>query len=243
MSPAAWTSGLRPQKRKTARRRGRAAGVGGNERAPGFAGGSYLIVPETVRLRCTPVNTSLLPGRSMAEVDHTSEFEKVNLHIVTVIKNTAELLVVTGLFSFIGKAYNSSEATIFSGLLLLALGSYLSLSILHYALQIPKVGHKHFGWVLAASVVAAITLTVVLQLFLLAPTLRAIERQLTATPPAIQLPAAHARAGIQAQPSAGTAAPKPDAAPSAATAAAPAPSVPPSDGPSRNSSHEAHKPD
>lgn len=179
----------------------------------------------------------------MAEVEEDNGFEKITLHIVSVIKNTAEILVVAGLFSFIGKAYQSTEASIFSAVLVLALGSYLSASIQHYTLKIPKAGHKHFGWYLIITVVAGLAIAVTLQLALLAPTLRAIERQLSATPPAHQLQASPSPAGIQARSSVGTDAPKPASAPSAAAAAAPAPSVPPSSAPSRSSSPEGRKPD
>lgn len=179
----------------------------------------------------------------MAEIDYVEEFQKANLHIVSVIKNTAELLVVTGLFSFIGKAYQSPQATVVSTILLFALGAYISASIQHYTLMIPRLGKKYHGWLFGISVLAAFAIATTLQIFVLAPTIKAIERQLAATPPALQLQAAPSPAGNQGQTSAGTAAPKPSSAPSAAAAAAPAPSVPPSAAPSRSNSPEARKPD
>ncbi len=179
----------------------------------------------------------------MAETDYVQEIQKANLHIVSVIKNVAELLVVTGLFSFIGKAYASPQATVVSNVLLFALGSYIAASIQHYTLMIPRLRKKYYGRLFALSIGIAFGIAAALQIFILAPTLKAIERQLAATPPALQLRAAPARAETQAQPSAGTAAPKPVAAPSAEATAAPAPSVLPSAVPTRSSSPEERKPD
>lgn len=150
---------------------------------------------------------------AMAETDYVKEFQKANLHITSVIKNVAEFLVAIGLFSFVGKAYDSPQASIVSNVLLIALGSYLTASIQHYTLMIPRIGKKYYGLLFALSVAMAFGSAVALQTYLLAPTVKAIERQLATTPPAPQPQAAPSHAEIPAPPSPGTAAPKPAAAP------------------------------
>lgn len=179
----------------------------------------------------------------MAETDYVKEFQKANLHITSVIKNVAEFLVAVGLFSFVGKAYDSPQASIVSNVLLIALGSYLTASIQHYTLMIPRIGKKYYGPLFALSVTVAFGSAVALQTYLLAPTVKAIERQLATTPPALQPQAVPSPAETRVLPAPGTDVPRPAADPSAAAAAAPAPSVPPSVGPTRSNSPEARKPD
>jgi multidrug transporter EmrE-like cation transporter len=179
----------------------------------------------------------------MANGEFSNSFEGSTMRLVGVIKNAAELLVMIGLFSFIGKAYFSTEATIVSYALLIALGAHVSAGIQYYMMKIPKSGHKHFGKILLLSGIAGVAITSAINLTIVAPTLRAIERQLAATPPALQLQAVPSPAGNQGQTSAGTAAPKLAAAPSAAAAAAPAPIAPPSAAQSRSSTPAERKPD
>lgn len=165
------------------------------------------------------------------------------LDVVGAIKNGAELAVVAGLFSFIGTNYESREALIVSIVLKVSLAVFIAAHIQHRIMNIAAPEKKHFFLKLLLSAVLGVCGLFVIQVYLIGPVLKAIERQLAATPPALQLQAAPARAGTQAQPSAGTGAPRPAAASSAAAAAEPAPSVPPSDALTRSSSPEARKPD
>lgn len=165
------------------------------------------------------------------------------LDVVGAIKNGAELAVVAGLFSFIGTNYESREALIVSIVLKVSLAVFIGAHIQHRIMNIADSEKKHFFAKLLLSGLLGASTVVAIQVYLISPVLKAIERQLAATPPALQLQAAPARAETQALPSAGTAAPKPVAAPSAEATAAPAPSVLPSVVQTRSSSPEERKPD
>lgn len=161
------------------------------------------------------------------------------------VKNIVELAVLAGLFTFIGKNYDSDAATVISWVLKGALGLLLGTAVTQLAFVIfnPKPGHKNFGTTFIVSGVLGLLALLAINYFLLMPVLGAIERQLAATPPALQLQASSAPAGTRGQTSAGTAAPKPAAAPSAAAVTAPAPTVPPSAAQSRSSTPAERKPD
>lgn len=179
----------------------------------------------------------------MAQGKDSNSFEDETIRIVGVIKNTAELLTITGLFSFIAKTYSSAEARIINYVLLVALGAYLSANIQHYLLEIPKRGHKHFGKILLLVAAVGLMAAVATQVFILTPTIRAIERQLGATPAASALQAVPARTESAPQTSASTAAPKPAAIPAAVSAPKTAPAVVPKAGQNGSSSRERLKPD
>lgn len=161
------------------------------------------------------------------------------------VKNIAELAVLVGLFSFIGKNYDSDAATIISIFLKGCLGLLLGLTVQRLAFVVfnPKPGHKSYVASFIVSGVLGMIALLAINFFLIMPVLGAIERQLAATPPALQLQASPSLAGTRDPRSPGTSAPKPAAVPSAAEAAALASSAPPSAVPSRSSSPEARKPD
>lgn len=165
------------------------------------------------------------------------------VEIVGAIKNGAELTVMAGLFAFIGSNYDSPEATLVSYILKICLGAFVAAHIQRAALSFLDPNQKHFKKWFIFSAGAGLAAIMAVQFLVLVPVLAAVDRQLRATPPAIQPQAAPLPAGTQALPSPGTAAPKPVAAPSTEAAAAPAPTVPPSAAPNRSSSPEARKPD
>lgn len=182
-----------------------------------------------------------MKARSASEGQNDSD----PLEGVIAVKNIAELAVLAGLFSYIGKNFDSDAATIVSWVLKAGLGVMLGITVQKFAFLLfsPKPGDKNYKTTFIVSGGLGLVLLIAIHVFLMVPVLGAIERQQSATPPAPQLQASPARAGIQAQPSAGTAAPKPAAAPSAEATAAPAPSVLPSAAPTRSSSPEERKPD
>lgn len=173
----------------------------------------------------------------------TNSFETGTIRVVGIVKTTAELLTLTGLFSFIEKAYSSTEAKILNYVLIVALGAYVSANIQHYLLPLAKPSQRHFGKILLLVVTIGLAAAVATQVFVLSPTIRAIERQLGATSPDQALQAFPPRNEIRAQPSVGIAAPKPAAAPSSTAAPAPAPTAPPSAAENRNSEPEGLEPD
>lgn len=140
---------------------------------------------------------------------------------VMAVKNIAELAVLAGLFSYIGKNFDSDAATIVSWVLKAGLGVMLGITVQKFAALIfgPKPGNKNYKATFIVSAVLGLVLLIAIHVFLIMPVLGAIERQQSATPPAPQLPIFPSHAEIPASTSPGTAAPKPAAAPSAAAAA------------------------
>lgn len=179
----------------------------------------------------------------MADIDYVEEFQRANLNIANVIKNTAEFLVVTGLFSFIGKAYQSPQAEILSSVLLFALGLYIATSIQQYTLMIPRLGKKYYGPLFALSVAAAFAIAASLQIFVLAPTLKAIERQLAAAPAALRPQAVPALVESNGRSSPTTVLPKSASVQKPSLVQHTPGSTAPPSAPSRTATHEACGPD
>ncbi|MDH1660762.1 hypothetical protein N5E02_04950 [Stenotrophomonas sp. GD03777] len=169
--------------------------------------------------------------------------EKGALRGVQTIKNCAELATLAGLFMFIANTYDSKPAFWVSLALVGSLATFITIHVNNLFLRIARPGTKGYVPLFILSVALGFTSTVLIEVKVMVPVLLAIEKQIAATPPGQQLPVFPAHAEIPAQPSAGTAAPKPVAVPSAEATAAPAPTVPLSVAPNRSSSPEARKPD
>lgn len=172
-----------------------------------------------------------------------TDFELATVSVIQTVKNGAELATLAGLFSFIGKTYQSAPAYWASLALTLALTLFITVHVNSFFLGFAKPGSKRYVPAFMLSALLGLAASMSLQLWVMVPVIAAIERQVAATPPVPQLPAAPSPAETPALRAPGTDAPKPAAAPSAAAAAAPAPSVPPSAGLTRSSSPEARTPD
>lgn len=172
-----------------------------------------------------------------------TSFELATLRAIQTLKNGAELATLTGLFTFIAKAYESKPALWVANALTLALIFFIAVHVNSFFLGFAKPGSRRFVPTFIISASLGLGATLFVQKVLLFPVVAAIERQVAATPPLRPLPVAPAPVGNPAQPSADIGGPKPGAAPSAAASAAPAPSVPPSAAQSRSNTPEARKPD
>lgn len=208
------------------------------KKPPAFAGGSYLIVPKKLLLRCTPVKREKKMGKGF----HLTGYERGIFGFVNAIKTFAELATLCGLFLFLGESYESVPALAFGSVLMVCLFMHTATCIYTVAFNSVPTTSKRYLLLLIAAAILAWGVIMATRAYVISPLLDAVTKQLSATPPQPSPPTCPARAGTQAQPAQDSAARTPPSDQKPPAADPPAPSAPPSDDQNRSNTPGARKP-